>query len=200
MSLLAFPRPDANFSAALRWGTRRMKILAFTVAVGMLAASAGMAADAPKAVTFDLKDASRASLGKATVTDAPNGVLLRIEAKGLKPGWHGLHFHEKGDCSKSDFTSAGGHVHMKPTIVHGLLNPDADDNGDLPNLFAGADGGASAEVFSTYVSLTGTAGRPGLGDADGSAVVIHANPDDYMTQPIGGAGPRIACGVIPPQG
>jgi Cu-Zn family superoxide dismutase len=143
-----------------------------------------------------LKNAAGAVIGKATVTEAPNGVLVRIEVKGLPPGWHGMHFHEKGDCSAAGFTSAGGHIHTQPTIVHGLLNPDANDNGDLPNLYVAADGSATTEVFSTYVSMNGTGGRPALADADGSALVIHANPDDYRTQPIGGAGPRIACGVI----
>ena len=157
------------------------------------------AADAPASVKIDLKNSAGASVGSATLTEAATGVLARIEVKGLAPGWHGLHFHEKGDCSKADFTSAGGHVHAKATIVHGLLNPDASEAGDLPNLFVGADGAATVELFSTYVSLNGTA-RPALSDADGSALVIHANPDDYRTQPIGGAGPRIACGVIAAKG
>src|SRR5690606_16158129 len=139
---------------------------------------------------------SAASVGTATLTDAPTGVLIRLEAKGLPPGWHGLHCHEKGDSSKSDFTSAGGHVHDKPTIVPGLLNPDANEAGDLPNLYVAADGTANAEFFSGYVGLKASSGRPGLADADGSALVIHANPDDHKTQPIGGAGARIACGVI----
>ena len=111
-------------------------------------------------------------------------------AKGLSPGWHGLHLHEKADCSKSDFTSAGGHVHKGAAGIHGLLNPKANDLGDLPNLHAASDGAAEAEVFSTLVTLKA------LRDADGSAVVVHANPDDYMAQPIGGAGPRVACAAI----
>jgi Cu-Zn family superoxide dismutase len=79
--------------------------------------------------------------------------------------------------------------------VHGLLNPAANETGDLPNLFAGADGAATAEVFSPLVSLT-AAGRQALLDADGSALVIHAAPDDHLSQPIGGAGARVACAVI----
>ena len=80
--------------------------------------------------------------------------------------------------------------------VHGLLNPKADDAGDLPNIWAGADGTAHAEVYSTLVSVGGAGKRPALADADGSALVVHANPDDYTTQPIGGAGARVACAVI----
>ena len=69
------------------------------------------------------------------------------------------------------------------------------DNGDLPNLFVAADGTARAEFFTTLVSVAG-GDMPALLDEDGSAVIIHENPDDHMTQPIGGAGGRIGCGVI----
>lgn len=177
-----------------------MNRLTLALAACLAAATAVAAADAPKSAHVELKNAGGAAIGHAMLTDAPNGVLVRLELKGLTPGWHGLHFHEKGDCSKSDFTSAGAHVHTKASVVHGLLNPDANDSGDLPNLFVGADGTATVELLSTYVSMGGTAGRPALADADGSAIVIHANPDDYMTQPIGGAGPRLACGAIPAAG
>lgn len=135
--------------------------------------------------------------GMASLTDAPKGVLIKLEVSGLTPGWHGLHFHEKGDCSAADFTSAGAHVHGGGVpAVHGLLNPAANDSGDLPNLFVGADGKGTVELFSALVSLKTGGGRPALLDADGSAIVIHANPDDHKAQPIGGAGARVACGVI----
>lgn len=143
----------------------------------------------------DMKNNAGDSIGHAMIADAPNGVLMLIEVRNLTPGWHGMHFHEKADCSKSDFTSAGGHVHDKATMVHGLLNPDANEAGDLPNLYVAQDGTAHAEIFTTYVSLKAS-GKLQLADADGSALVIHASPDDHMTQPIGGAGARIACGVI----
>jgi Cu-Zn family superoxide dismutase len=159
-----------------------------------LAAATALAATAafaqPASVTADLKNASGQTVGAVIATAAPKGVVLKVEAKGLSPGWHGVHLHEKGDCSKSDFTSAGGHVHTDGASVHGLLNAKANDTGDLPNIKAGQDGQASAEMYTTLVTLQG------LRDADGSALVIHANPDDYSTQPIGGAGPRVACGVI----
>ena len=115
--------------------------------------------------------------------------------QGLPPGWHGLHFHEKADCSSVDFKSAGGHMHHDMPVVHGLLNPAANETGDLPNLYAAADGTAMAEIFTPSVSLT-AADRAPLLDADGSALVIHASPDDHTSQPIGGAGARVACAVI----
>ena len=137
------------------------------------------------------------ALGTITVTGVPKGVILRVEATGLSPGWHGMHFHEKGDCSDLKFTSAGAHVHAATPVVHGILNENANDAGDLPNLYVGTDGSAMVELYSTLVSLSGgDAMRPALMDADGAALVIHANPDDYRTQPIGGAGDRVACAVI----
>ncbi len=161
-----------------------------------LIAGSATAADAPASKSVELKNPSGAVIGSANLTEAPKGVLMKIELKSATPGWHGLHFHEKGDCSKADFTSAGGHVHGGPTMVHGLLNPDANEAGDLPNLFVAADGSANAEIFTSFVSLSGAGGRQALADSDGSAIVIHANADDHKTQPIGGAGARIACGVI----
>ena len=168
----------------------------FAALIATLAVAPATAADSPANARIELKNPAGASVGSALVTEAPNGVLLHIEAKGLPPGWHGLHFHETGDCSKADFTSAGGHVHAMATKTHGLMNPDANEAGDLPNLYVSPDGTATVDLFSTYVSLRGS-GRPALMDKDGSALVIHANPDDYKTQPIGGAGARLACGVIP---
>ena len=149
----------------------------------------------PASVTVPILGPKGEAMGSATLTQGARGVLMRVEATGLTPGWHGLHFHEKADCSSADFKSAGGHMHDAAPVAHGLLNPDANETGDLPNLFAGADGVAKAEVFSTLVSLT-TGDRGALLDADGSALVIHASPDDHLTQPIGGAGARVACAVI----
>jgi Cu-Zn family superoxide dismutase len=171
-----------------------MRLTALVLSAGLLVAS--QASAAATSATAELKGADGKTIGTATLTEAPHGVLLRIEAKGLTPGWHGLHFHEKGDCGTPDFKSAGAHVHTTTAVVHGMLNPDGNDNGDLPNLFAATDGAATAEVYSPMVSLNGAGGRPGLLDADGSSIVIHASPDDYKTQPIGGAGARVACGVV----
>jgi Cu-Zn family superoxide dismutase len=134
--------------------------------------------------------------GTITVTDAPKGVLLRVELKGLPPGWHGMHFHEKGDCGDEKFMNAGAHVHTVTPVVHGLLKADATDSGDLPNLYVAADGTATAELYSTLVSFKGDGTHAPLIDGDGSALIIHVNPDDYTSQPIGGAGARIACAVI----
>jgi len=155
----------------------------------LLAAATGMIATpvlAQTAVTAEFKGVG----GSVTATPAPKGVLLHVEASGLTPGWHAIHLHEKGDCSDAAFKAAGGHTHGAAPVVHGLLNPAATDTGDLPNIYAAADGSAKAELFTTMVMMAG------LKDADGSAVVIHANKDDYTTQPIGGAGDRVGCAII----
>lgn len=120
---------------------------------------------------------------------------MRVTASGLPAGEHGIHLHETGDCSAGDFTSAGGHI-GKGKAQHGLENAEGPEAGDLRNLTVAADGTAR-QSFNTRVLLHGDAGnRPKLLDADGSAIIIHEAPDDQTTQPIGGAGARIACAVV----
>lgn len=173
----------------------RMKgLLALVMAIGT--AMTAIPADAAERRPGILYDGAGRELGTVAITDAPKGVLLRVEARGLPPGWHGMHFHEKADCGDAAFKNAGGHVHSQKPIVHGFLVEDANDAGDLPNIHVAPDGSATVELYSTLVSAEGRGGRPSLRDADGSALVIHANPDDYKTQPIGGAGERIACAII----
>ncbi len=131
-------------------------------------------------------------IGSLNILDGPNGVLLEaiISPGGLTPGWHGLHLHQVGDCSDTGtFKLSGGHV-GKVENGHGLLNPKGPEGGDLPNIWAAADGSAGYEAFSTL-----TTGAD-LADANGAALIIHTNRDDHMTQPIGGAGARVACAVI----
>ena len=166
-----------------------IKLAAAAASAALIAGSAA-AQTSPQTITAELRNSAGQAVGGVTLTDAPKGVLLRLDVKGLSAGWHGMHFHEKGDCSTSDFSSAGGHNHGAEARVHGLLNAKANETGDLPNLYAGADGAGAAEVFTTVTTLKA------LRDADGSALVIHANPDDHTAQPIGGAGTRVACAVI----
>ena len=166
------------------------------LALATLALAPAMA-QAPESKTVALIGPDKASRGSVTLTAAPKGVLLHVEASGLTPGWHAIHFHAKADCEDAAFKNSGGHVHDgKKPIVHGLLNPAANDSGDLTNLFAGPEGMAKAEIFSPLVSMKAGGKMPALLDADGSAIVIHAKADDYTTQPIGGAGDRVACGVV----
>ena len=170
----------------------------FLAAAALFLAASAQAQPAANAYTVTLKTADGATIGAAVLTEAPTGLLVRVEIKsGLAPGWHGMHFHEKGDCTDPKFMNAGGHIQMAGMkMPHGLLSAGGPDDGDLPNLFVQADGSAKAEVFTTRLSLKAQNGRSALLGPNGSALMIHANPDDQTTQPIGGAGPRIACGVI----
>ena len=131
-------------------------------------------------------------IGTANLIGGPNGILIRIElsAGSLTPGWHGLHLHQVGDCSDLGvFKKSGGHV-GKIDGGHGLLNPLGPEGGDIPNIFAHSDGSAGYEVFTALTSLAD------LLDADGAAIIIHEGEDDHLSQPIGGAGGRVACGVL----
>jgi len=179
--------------------TRTLTLLAL---LGTLTAGAAFAqepakdpakAAAPENYESPIKNAKGDTIGKLSIRDGANTLVMRvtIQPGGLPPGWHGIHFHAVGDCSDPKFMNSKAHVNHDQS-KHGLLNPDGPDEGDLPNIFANQDGSANAEV-SSETALTG---EGGLKDGDGSALIIHANEDDYTTQPIGGAGGRIACGVI----
>ena len=152
------------------------------------------AAGAPQTYESGITNSKGETIGKIMIRDGANSLVMRvmIGAGGLPPGWHGIHFHAVGDCSDTEkFEKSKAHVNHDQS-THGLLNADGPDEGDLPNVFANADGSVNAEV-SSETPLTG---EGGLRDGDGSALIIHANEDDHNTQPIGGAGDRIACGVI----
>jgi len=165
-------------------------------AMGMPVAGAQQAVQRVS-VTSDISGAGGAKIGTVTLTNAPTGVLLRLSLEGLTPGWHAMHFHAVGDCSDDGFQKSGAHInHVDHKMPHGLLNPQGHDFGELPNVFVGEDGKANAEAFSVLVKLGAGSNRADLLDTDGSALVIHANADDHVTQPIGGAGARVACAVI----
>jgi Cu-Zn family superoxide dismutase len=143
-----------------------------------------------------LTNSTGARVGRAILTQGATGLLIRIEAEGLTPGWHGVHIHATGQCAPP-FTSAGGHInHGDPRAPHGLVNADGPDDGDLPNVFADAQGRVNAEVFTTRARIARDGPGQWLWDADGSALVIHAGVDDQSSQPIGGAGDRVVCGVM----
>ena len=133
-------------------------------------------------------------LGDAKLRDTPAGLRVTVRARGLPPGPHGLHLHMVGRCLAPDFASAGGH--WNPTgHAHGRDNPRGAHAGDLPNLSIGADGRGKLRFVVPGARLTGSGG---LLDEDGGALVIHAGPDDYRTDPSGNSGGRIACGVVLP--
>ncbi|MFD1330491.1 superoxide dismutase family protein [Methylopila musalis] len=163
-----------------------------TTAPGQAAAATGQAASAPAPDTYEILGKEGKRIGEASFTASPHGVLIDItvEAGALPPGKRGLHLHEKGDCSDhGEFKKAGSHEgHGEGK--HGLLNPNGPEPGDLPNLIVLSDGSAQAALFTNLVKLDQ------LKDGDGSALIIHAEKDDHISQPIGNAGARVACAAI----
>ena len=168
----------------------RIVASALTAIVALAAAPIASASDIAAA---DIVNPDGAVIGKATFEQTPTGVLISVDVTGLPPGGHGIHLHATGSCTPN-FKAATGHVNPGK-VTHGLRNPEGPDNGDLPNLYAAADGSVQAEFFTTRVSVA-SGDMPALLDEDGSAVIIHEHPDDHMAQPIGGAGGRIGCGII----
>jgi Cu-Zn family superoxide dismutase len=124
-------------------------------------------------------------------------VEITVTVTGLKAGAHGMHLHAVGKCEAPGFTSAGGHFDPGPS---GQADPDTNHPfhmGDLPNLFAAASGKATAKATTTRVTLAD--GPLSVFDADGTAIIIHANPDQGVTGEAKSGlsgGPRVACGVI----
>jgi Cu-Zn family superoxide dismutase len=139
-------------------------------------------------------------IGTAHLTEGPHGLLIRLEfqPRALPHGWHGLHFHDQGhgcDDGQAGFAGAGAHLGHADG-KHGLLNPNGPEPGDLPSIYAPATGAFEVEVYSPALTLGMGPGRNPIWDADGASLIIHANGDDQKTQPIGGAGDRIACAVF----
>ena len=130
-------------------------------------------------------------IGTLTLTSTPVGAIVSGTLRGLLPGPHGIHVHETGAC-EPPFESAGGHFDPAGA-EHGFLSEGGPHAGDMTNVTVGEDGLVAVEILDTFLTLDRT-----LFDEDGAAMVIHAGPDDYRTQPSGHSGDRIACGIILP--
>jgi len=167
----------------------RNVILASLLSLLVAMAAPALAADTAHAV---LKDKDGKEVGTVDLTDTPNGVLMHLDLTAVPPGDHGFHVHAVGKCEPPDFKSAGGHFNPDET-KHGLMAADGPHAGDMPNLYVPESGKITLEVLAPLVTLKGD---PALLDDDGSALVIHAAPDDYQSDPAGNAGDRIACGVV----
>lgn len=132
--------------------------------------------------------------GRLTLVPMGDGVHVTGEIGGLQPnGSHGFHIHEKGDCSAADASSAGGHFNPAAQ-PHGRAGHGAHHAGDGDNLIADAQGVARVNAHFSGVNL----GGGGANDIAGRALIVHANADDYSSQPAGNAGARVACGLIKP--
>jgi len=139
-----------------------------------------------------LKQANGVPAGTVQLYQANGELRISGAFAGLRAGSHGFHLHTTGRCDAPDFTTAGGH--LNPTgAEHGTQNPNGAHLGDLPNLIINANG--TGNITAT-VSENEDAALAAIFDADGTAVMIHQGPDDYVSDPAGDAGPRIACGII----
>jgi Cu-Zn family superoxide dismutase len=141
----------------------------------------------------NILDPAGKTVGSATLTEQKDGVRIVLKVSGLTPGKHGLHIHENGDCALPDFKSAGGHFNPFQKH-HGIDNPQGKHAGDIPNLEVNKDGTVEMTVVATETTLG--KGPGSLLKEGGTAIVIHADPDDNKSDPAGNAGPRVACGVV----
>jgi Cu-Zn family superoxide dismutase len=168
--------------------------------IGCVVGSVGCACmtPAPGAIAV-LLDEQGAEVGTAELRPADGGVRVVIEFEGLPPGEHALHIHNVGQChvgegGEKSFASAGPHFNPFGK-QHGLANPAGPHAGDLPNFTAAADGTAHVDVLADLVTLA--EGAPNsLFQPGGTCLVVHAKPDDKVTDPAGNAGQRLACGQI----
>ena len=171
-----------------------MRALGAVLASLLLAGCAGVGAPpADNTARAELRNAAGRPVGVATFTQVGRAVRVVLEAQGLPSGVKAVHVHAVGKCEGPGFTSAGDHFNPAGR-QHGALNPAGPHAGDLPNVTIGADGRGRLESTTELLTLLG--GSTSIFDGDGSALVVHAAPDDFRTDPTGNSGARIACGVI----
>ena len=164
-------------------------ILVFTVLLGCKSNSSSKS----NVLTINLEPKSNSSVkGTATFSEKNGFVTFEAKISGLKPGLHAIHIHEKADCSAADAASAGGH--WNPTFKkHGKWSDAEHHKGDIGNFTADANGNGRITLKTDEWCI-------GCGDTNkdvvGKGLIVHANPDDYTTQPTGNAGGRVACSAI----
>ncbi len=139
-----------------------------------------------------LHDSVGRRVGLVTLSETYAGLLVHGWVSDLGLGTHGIHLHAVGKCDGPNFTSAGGHFNPEQR-AHGFKNQHGHHLGDLPNIVTPAAGRLDFDFVIPNVTLHGI--NPLL-DANGASVVVHASADDYITDPAGNSGARIACGVI----
>jgi Cu-Zn family superoxide dismutase len=184
-------------------GKARRRVAPLAAAAGVAFAAAGAAqttqptgTTAPQgkgAATVELADAKGRTLGRAQLTGTPHGVLVSLTVEGAQPGTYAFHIHETGRCDAPSFESAGEHFNPS-RAKHGFMDAQGPHAGDMPNVHVPSGGRATVEHMARGASLD--SGASGMFDGDGAALVLHAKPDDYRSDPAGNAGARVACGVI----
>jgi superoxide dismutase, Cu-Zn family len=166
----------------------------FSVVVALCLAVVALSISTAAKTTVELKDAQGKSVGTAVLSSkSGKGVSIRAILHDLPPGVHAFHFHAKAQCDAPDFKSAGPHFNPDGK-KHGLENPEGHHAGDMNNFSVNTKGRAKVKVVNKDVNL-GDDSHSLFGNG-GTALIIHARPDDMKTDPAGNAGDRIACGVI----
>jgi Cu-Zn family superoxide dismutase len=171
-----------------------MKRMLVTVA-GLAATTLALAAEVTVPVNTAEKQGEGAALGTVRIVETPYGLAFYPDLKGLPPGLHGFHVHEKPSCAPTEANgttvpagAAGGHLDPQATKKHG--EPWGDGHlGDLPPLYVAADGTATSPVLGPRLKLA---------DVKNHALMVHAGGDNHADHPapLGGGGARVACGVI----
>jgi len=152
------------------------------------ATAAPAPAGTPAVVTASLESRSSSTVtGNARITPAASGVVVMVEVQGASPGEHGVHVHDKGDCSAPDATSAGPHFNPKAAAHHGGVSTPVRHGGDLGNMQVDSNGRGLLVVSVADMTMDNVVGR---------SVVFHASKDDLQSDPAGNSGARIACGTL----
>jgi superoxide dismutase, Cu-Zn family len=172
---------------------KQMQVRMATLTLGAVLLASVSSVKSADGTTVKMMSLDQKPVGEVKLTDTPGGLLLQGRIQGLDPGPHAMHLHAVGRC-EPPFDSAGGHFNPFGKI-HGYFNEGGAHAGDMPNLHVPESGTLEFELLAANVTLRVGQSDPLL-DQDGAALVIHAGPDDYKTDPAGASGSRLACGVI----